>query len=179
VSPANLTYSSAKRAPHPATLGHEGVNVSNSSAGAAAAAAGGPARFPVQADTLPVLREEDPWTRQELAAVQAELEQEQDRLRGELAEAEHDLVVLMRDSGEGSGDDQADAGAATWEREHELSLANNARGLLEQTHHAIERIDQGGYGVCESCGNAIGKMRLQAFPRATLCMPCKQRQERR
>ncbi|MGI8949718.1 MAG: TraR/DksA family transcriptional regulator [Ornithinimicrobium sp.] len=153
--------------------------MSNKIDGAPAAPAQDAGVSGVRADELPVLQEEDPWTRQELAAVQAELEQEQDRLRGEVAEAEHDLVVLMRDSGEGSGDDQADAGAATWEREHELSLANNARGLLEQTHHAIERIDQGGYGVCESCGNAIGKMRLQAFPRATLCMPCKQRQERR
>jgi len=133
----------------------------------------------VRADELLVLQEEDPWTPQELADVRSELEQEQDRLRDELAEAEHDLVVLMRDSGEGSGDDQADAGAATWEREHELSLANNARALLEQTHHAIERIEAGGYGVCESCGNAVGKMRLQAFPRATLCLPCKQKQERR
>lgn len=177
--PANLTYSSAKRAPHLVTLGHEGVNVSNKSVGSAAASGGGAAAATVRADAPPVLQEEDPWTAQELAAVRTELEQEQTRLRRELAEAEHDLVVLMRDSGEGSGDDQADAGAATWEREHELSLANNARGLLEQTHHAIERIDQSGYGVCESCGNAIGKMRLQAFPRATLCKPCKQKQERR
>lgn len=133
----------------------------------------------MRADELPVLQEEDPWTPQELADVRSELAQEQDRLRDELAEAEHDLVVLMRDSGEGSGDDQADAGAATWEREHELSLANNARALLEQTQHAVERIEGGGYGVCESCGNAVGKMRLQAFPRATLCLPCKQKQERR
>ncbi len=129
--------------------------------------------------TLPVLREEDPWTAKELAEVRAELEAERDRMQAEVDEAEQDLVELMRDSGEGSGDDQADAGAATWEREHELSLANNARGLLEQTKHALGRIEAGGYGVCESCGSAIGKMRLQAFPRATLCMPCKQRQERR
>lgn len=176
---ANLTYPSANRAPHRATLGQEGVDVSSTSTGAAGATGGGPATSTVRADALPVLREEAPWTPRELAAVRSELEQEQIRLHNELAEAEHDLVVLMRDSGEGSGDDQADAGAATWEREHELSLANNARSLLEQTHHAIERIDEGGYGVCESCGNAIGKMRLQAFPRATLCLPCKQKQERR
>lgn len=128
---------------------------------------------------MPVLHDEDPWTPGELAEVRGELEVDAARLGSELAEAEHDLVVLMRESGEGSGDDQADAGAATWEREHELSLANNARGLLEQTQHAVERIDEGSYGVCESCGNAIGKMRLQAFPRATLCMPCKKKQERR
>lgn len=133
----------------------------------------------VRVDKLPVLQEEEPWTPAELDEVRSDLEADESRLQGELNEVEHDLVVLMRESGEGSGDDQADAGAATWEREHELSLANNARSLLDQTHHALERIAEGGYGVCESCGRAIGKMRLQAFPRATLCMPCKQKQERR
>ncbi|MGB3827587.1 MAG: TraR/DksA C4-type zinc finger protein [Ornithinimicrobium sp.] len=131
------------------------------------------------ADGVPVLHEEDPWTREELAEVRAGLVQDDERLQAELAAAQHDLALLIHESGEGSGDDQADAGAATWEREHEMSLANNARALMEQTTHAIERIDSGGYGVCESCGNAVGKLRLQAFPRATLCMPCKQRQERR
>ena len=111
--------------------------------------------------------------------MRTELEADRERLQAEVDEAEADLAELMRDSGEGSGDDQADAGAATWEREHELSLTNNAKELLEQIEHALERIDEGTYGVCESCGNAIGKMRLQAFPRATLCLTCKQKQERR
>jgi len=44
---------------------------------------------------------------------------------------------------------------------------------------ALARIDAGTYGVCESCGKPIGKARLLAFPRATLCVPCKQREERR
>lgn len=131
------------------------------------------------AEELPVLAEEGPWTAEELATVRTELESERDRLQAEVDEAEEDLASLMRDSGEGAGDDQADAGAATWEREHELSLAANARALLEQTEHALERIEDGDYGRCENCGNAIGKMRLQAFPRATLCMTCKQHQERR
>lgn len=128
---------------------------------------------------LPVLEQEDPWTGDELAEVRAELEAERQRLQTEVDEAEADLAELMRDSGEGSGDDQADAGAATWEREHELSLTNNAKELLEQIEHALERIEEGTYGGCESCGNPIGKMRLQAFPRATLCLTCKQKQERR
>ena len=79
---------------------------------------------------------------------------------------------------DGAGDDQADAGSKTFEREHEMSLANNARDMLEQVQHALHRIEHGTYGICESCGNAIGKMRLQAFPRATLCMSCKQAEER-
>ena len=48
--------------------------------------------------------------------------------------------------------------------------------LLQLT---LARIDDGTYGICESCGEPIGKMRLMAFPRATLCMTCKQREERR
>ena len=128
---------------------------------------------------LPVLEQEDPWTTEELVEVRTELEADQARLQEEVDEAEADLAELMRESGEGSGDDQADAGAATWEREHELSLTNNAKELLQQVGHALERIDEGVYGICESCGNPIGKMRLQAFPRATLCLTCKQKQERR
>ena len=59
-----------------------------------------------------------------------------------------------------------------------MSLANNARDMLEQVEHALARIDDGTYGVCESCGKAIGKYRLQAFPRATLCRACKEAEER-
>ena len=93
--------------------------------------------------------------------------------------AESMISDLLRDAGEGAGDDQADAGTKTFEREHEMSLAANSRDMLEQTSRALARIDAGTYGVCESCGNPIGKRRLQAFPRATLCMTCKQREERR
>lgn len=128
---------------------------------------------------LPVLAQEDPWTAVELEEVHAELEADRERLRAEVDAAEADLAQLMRDGGEGSGDDQADAGSATWEREHELSLTNNAKELLEQIEHALDRIAESTYGVCESCGEPIGKMRLQAFPRATLCLACKQKQERR
>jgi DnaK suppressor protein len=100
-------------------------------------------------------------------------------LRAEIADADDGITRLLRDSGDGAGDDQADAGNKTFEREHEMSLTNNARDLLVQAEHALARIDDGSYGRCESCGNPIGKARLQAFPRATLCLTCKQREERR
>jgi RNA polymerase-binding transcription factor DksA len=60
-----------------------------------------------------------------------------------------------------------------------MSLAANSRDMLDQTERALRRIDDGTYGVCEVCGNPIGKRRLQAFPRATMCMEDKQREERR
>ncbi|MGH3743812.1 MAG: TraR/DksA family transcriptional regulator, partial [Mycobacteriales bacterium] len=70
-------------------------------------------------------------------------------------------------------------GAATFEREHELSLAANSRDLLAQVTRALERLDAGTYGICEICGNPIGKERLKAFPKVTLCVTCKQREMRR
>jgi len=128
---------------------------------------------------LRVREDETAWTAKELKAVRAELEADIARLLHEISVAESELAGLMRDAGDGSGDDQADAGTKTFEREQEISLANNARVMFEQSQHALQRIDDRSYGICESCGNPIGKNRLLAFPRATLCMPCKSKQERR
>ena len=58
----------------------------------------------------------------------------------------------MGDAVADAGDDQADAGAKTFEREHELALTHNARELLAQNERALARIVSGTYGVCESCG---------------------------
>jgi RNA polymerase-binding protein DksA len=126
-----------------------------------------------------VKADESPWTSAELDEVRGELDSERERLRAELNLAEHELHDLMRDAGDGAGNDQADVGSTTFERDHEMSLANNARVMLAQTERALGRIADGSYGVCESCGQPIGKMRLMAFPRATLCLSCKQREERR
>ena len=128
---------------------------------------------------LRVGKNEKPWTAKELEVVRAWLEADIARLHAEIAAAEFDLAGLMRDAGDGAGDDQADAGTKTFEREQEISLANNAREVSEQSEHALGRILDGSYGVCESCGNPIGKNRLLVFPRATLCVPCKSKQERR
>ncbi|MGW1951873.1 TraR/DksA C4-type zinc finger protein [Streptomyces sp. NPDC001920] len=122
---------------------------------------------------------EDPWTPEEVEEARAELQAEETRLRDEITASEQSLAGLMRDSGDGAGDDQADTGAKNITREHELALAANAREMLIQTERALERLDAGTYGLCENCGNPIGKARMQAFPRATLCVECKQKQERR
>jgi len=120
------------------------------------------------------------WTADELAAVRADLQRQAQELRGEIESARASWSAFQRDGGgDGSGDDQADAGSGIFEREHELSLANNSRDLLLQVERALGRLEKGTYGVCESCGGAVGKARLQAFPRATLCVSCKQREERR
>jgi len=119
------------------------------------------------------------WTPAELGEIRSLLEAEAGNLRREIDEAARALDDVRRDGSDGTGDDQADAGTATFEREHEMSLANNSRDLLVQTERALKRLDNGTYGVCEVCGTPIAKARLLAFPRATLCVRCKQREERR
>ncbi|MHB8795746.1 MAG: TraR/DksA family transcriptional regulator [Candidatus Nanopelagicales bacterium] len=136
------------------------------------------ARKPAAKKSLIVREDESPWTAKELAEVRAALNADHRMLLDEITNAEAGLADLIRDSGDGAGDDQADAGSKTFEREHEMSLANNARDMLDQVAHALARIDAGTYGICESCGKAVGKYRLQAFPRATLCLACKQAEER-
>jgi DnaK suppressor protein len=136
---------------------------------------------PIKAAPTPVTASdgEAPWTTSELKAIRTEIARDLARLQQELAVVEAEMNELISDSGEGAGDDQADSGTKTFEREHEMSLVINARDMVLQTERALDRIDNKTYGNCEECGNAIGKARLQVFPRATLCMICKQKEERR
>ncbi|HWU08243.1 MAG TPA: TraR/DksA C4-type zinc finger protein [Streptomyces sp.] len=122
---------------------------------------------------------EDPWTPEEVDAARTGLTGEAVRLRTELEASGAALAGLMRDSGDGAGDDDADTGTKNITREHELSLAAHAQETLDQTERALARLDAGTYGLCEVCGKPIGKARMQAFPRATLCVEDKQKQERR
>ena len=139
----------------------------------------GQAPAAVGVSTMLVAPGEAPWTDEELAEQRAVLGAELSRIEEEVASLQSALSDVLRDGGDGAGDDQADTGAKAFERDQEMTLLANARDMLFQTRHALDRIDAGTYGVCENCGGPIGKARLQAFPRATLCVACKQRQERR
>jgi DnaK suppressor protein len=134
---------------------------------------------PINVKTLPVRPGEDPWTRAELNEVKAALEDDIARFEEQIAISTAELVGLLRDGSEGAGRDPADVGSANFERDAEMSLANNAREMLDQSKLALRHIALGTYGSCDNCGQPVGKGRLQAFPRATLCVTCKQREERR
>ena len=131
------------------------------------------------AKTLVVKEGEEAWTKAEIKEVLSELHQDRDRVVRTLSGQEAELDKLMRDAGDGAGHDQADMGATSFERDQEIIVVQNEREKLAQIDRALARIADGTYGICESCGNPIGKMRAMAFPRATLCMTCKQREERR
>lgn len=172
----------AKKAAVPAKKTGAKTVVAKKTVAAAAEAQGDdavPTRTAAAPDELAVRPGEDPWTPAEVDAARTELMAETGRLRAEITSAEDAIAGLMRDSGDGAGDDEADTGTKNITREHELALASNAREMLHQTERALGRLDTGTYGLCENCGNPIGKARMQAFPRATLCVECKQKQERR
>jgi len=131
------------------------------------------------AASLAVKSGEGNWTKSELNEVVKDLTSQRDKLAAMIDEAEAEIAGLMRDAGDGAGHDQADMGATSFERDYELTVVNNEREMLAQIDNALAHIDAGTYGICDSCGQAIGKNRLMAFPRATLCLSCKQREERR
>ncbi|MGJ6981063.1 TraR/DksA family transcriptional regulator [Aestuariimicrobium soli] len=129
--------------------------------------------------TLPVREGEEPWTEAEIAEVREELLAEIDQLNKKIRAHEEELAGLLKEGSDGAGRDPADVGSSNFERDQEVSLAQNSREMLDQAQLALRLFDSGDYGLCENCGNPIGKARLQAFPRATMCVTCKQRAERR
>jgi len=126
---------------------------------------------------LPVRAGEDPWTEAEVAELRADLDAEVERHRQQAHAVSADLAQL-RSSSDGSGD-AADVGTSNFERDQEMTLAAYAQEAMAQAQAALQRLDAGTYGRCEHCGEPIGKGRLQVYPRATLCVTCKQREERR
>ncbi|MFI0432808.1 MAG: hypothetical protein RLZ55_202 [Actinomycetota bacterium] len=118
------------------------------------------------------------FTKDELAEIRAELAREAATLRNDLADTRSNIDGIVQDSGSAAGDDLADTGSKTFEREQEMFVAEQVSEALSQVLFAIERIDEGTYGTCEDCGLQIGRERLEAYPRATLCMGCKQRRAR-
>ncbi|MEU4236577.1 TraR/DksA family transcriptional regulator [Actinoplanes sp. NPDC026619] len=116
----------------------------------------------------------------ETEKIRVALTERLDELQLEYDTSITELTELQRDRlADSAGDDDADTGTKTLEREQEITLANNLLERINQVERAIDRLGEGNYGWCERCGNAIPVERLAAFPSATLCVHCKQLEERR
>jgi RNA polymerase-binding protein DksA len=106
------------------------------------------------------------------------LEEERSRLRALLDE--HDLerenARLAETAAERSPDpSSAEGGSMAFEYEKALSVDANTQDLLRKAENALERLDKGEYGICESCGTAIPVARLEVLPYTTVCVECAQR----
>jgi DnaK suppressor protein len=116
----------------------------------------------------------------ETEKIRGALTERRDELQAEYDQSLSEITELQRERlADSAGDDQADTGTKTFEREQEITLANNLLERITQVERAIDRLGEGNYGWCERCGNAIPVERLAAFPSATLCVSCKQLEERR
>jgi DnaK suppressor protein len=116
----------------------------------------------------------------ETEKIRGALTERRDELQAEYDQSLSEITELQRERlADSAGDDQADTGTKTFEREQEITLANNLLERITQVERAIDRLGEGNYGWCERCGNAIPVERLAAFPSATLCVTCKQLEERR
>ena len=73
----------------------------------------------------------------------------------------------------------ADVATDNYDREFSLGLASNDRKSLYELEDALKRIEDGIFGVCESCNSVITKVRLRALPQARLCVKCQEKREKR
>ena len=113
-------------------------------------------------------------------AVRERLQAERERVLAEVQALRDDLSHSIEDAMDEDGNDShlADSATETLDREMEQSLEDNAEHLLGRIDAALARIDEGTYGRCERCGEAIGEERLEALPYATRCIECKRLEER-
>jgi DnaK suppressor protein len=75
--------------------------------------------------------------------------------------------------------DPNDRASQESDRSFELRIRDRERKLINKIKEALERIDEGTFGVCDTCGEEIGEGRLKARPVTTLCIDCKMEQERK
>lgn len=123
-----------------------------------------------------------PLGKREIAEFRRQLEDERTRLLAELeAMEEHTPEVeeqVGMDIGGGYDEDLADVASSTFEREKGLALESSVQHMLTQVEEALQRIEDGTYGICVRCGNPIDLARLRVLPYATLCIRCKELEER-
>jgi DnaK suppressor protein len=107
-------------------------------------------------------------------ATRADLERLRDDVVGQVADLEADLRGLFEASRSSNADDEHDPEGSTiaFERAQLTAVLDSARQRLADLDLALERLDDGTYGVCERCGRPIPAERLAARPSARTCVAC-------
>ena len=106
---------------------------------------------------------------------QKRLEAEKTRLQELIEEYERELeVARLTESSSDRSPDPGNAEASSMKLEYakELSIEQNTIDLLRKVDHALDRVTDGVYGICESCEKSIPLERLDVLPDATLCVEC-------
>ncbi len=99
-----------------------------------------------------------------------------DRLNELLKEATKTMSEMSSDTE--NFPDPTDRAALESDRNFELRIRDRERKLIKKIKDALQRIEDGTYGICEQCGEEISEERLMARPVTTLCIKCKEKQEK-
>jgi RNA polymerase-binding protein DksA len=100
------------------------------------------------------------------------------RLLDERERVKEALDYLHEENPRSMEDHPGDVATITHDREIDYTLEENAERVLNAIDGALQRIDEGTYGTCQSCGQEIGAERLDALPYTIQCIDCKRKEER-
>ena len=103
-----------------------------------------------------------------LLVERARLEEEREQIRSRSGSVDGALP----EEGEGGDEDTADLASAMMDKEMDLSVEDEIEDLLGQVAHALRKIDDGTYGICDMSGEKIAKARLELIPWAALTVEC-------
>lgn len=102
-----------------------------------------------------------------------------EKISSEIKKMASDASTSQKDTSSDSGHalHMADVATDMYDREFSLSLASNDRELLHKVNFALQRIDEGSFGLCNECKNPISVARLKAIPYVQTCLKCQEKLE--
>jgi DnaK suppressor protein len=103
-----------------------------------------------------------------LARFKKMLLKEREQIVGEVKQIDESSKEMGQDGIQDIGDEAANI----YNKQVLLSLNENERKSLQEVDEALDRIENGTYGICEECGGVIGLKRLEVRPVAKYCVPC-------
>ena len=118
---------------------------------------------------------------EELVSYRQALQNLRARLQGDLHQMTDE--ALHWDANGGSSNlsnvplHMADVGTDNYDQEFTLGLIENEQGTLEMVMEALNRMEEGTFGLCDECGEPIAKLRLEAIPYARHCIACARKLE--
>lgn len=125
----------------------------------------------------------DTLTKRDLNHYREILEAEQARVSRSLKRRTKDIETAAEEAGSASGrahsNHMADQGSDESQYETMLQMAASEREYLREIEAALERIEDGTYGICELTGKPIGRARLEAIPTARFCIEAQEKLEAR
>jgi DnaK suppressor protein len=106
--------------------------------------------------------------------IRIRLEAEKKRLQDEINQLNSSTSMEDRREGSPFGKREEEA-TESMEMEKRLALDNRLNNLLTEVERALQKLETGTYGVCDSCGATIDPARMEALPQAILCLSCRQK----